>query len=123
MSQTKKQIHQSKVNMNSEWQHLAACRSTPKEDDFFDTREVYLRTLSRRYCHSCPVRTQCLYVALVNDDIYGLWGALTPKQRKYYLRQIYSYAEEHNIPTNDWSHELDEVFQLFSTLPKIKQYF
>lgn len=123
LNQTKKRAHQSKVNMNSDWQHLASCRSTLPDEDFFDNSEPYLRTLSRKYCHSCPVRAQCLYVSLVNEDIYGLWGSLTPKQRKIYLRQIYAYAQDHNIPTDDWNEQLDEVFQLFSSSKKITEHF
>jgi WhiB family redox-sensing transcriptional regulator len=123
LSQTKKQVHQNKINMNSDWQLQAACRSTPDTDDFFDTREPYLRALSKKYCQSCPVRAQCLYVSLVNEDIYGLWGSLTPKQRRFYMREIYSYAQDRNISTLDWSNELDEIFQLFSTTSRLSQHF
>jgi hypothetical protein len=123
LSQTKKQIHQNKVNMNSDWQSSAACRSLLEDEDFFDTRESYLRALSRKYCNNCQVRSQCLYVSLINEDPYGLWGSLTPKQRKYYIRQIYKYAQDNNISISDWSNDLDEVFQLFSTFSKLSYYF
>lgn len=123
LNQTKRKAHQSRINLNSDWQHLASCKSTPLDEDFFDNRESYLRTLSRKYCLSCPVRAQCLYVALVNEDPYGLWGSLTPKQRKLYLRNIYAYAHDHGISTHDWNEELDEIFQLFSSSKKIAEYF
>lgn len=115
MNQTKKQIYQNKLNLNSDWQASAACSSKTKEEDFYDTVESHLKVLSKKYCKDCPVRTRCLYVALVNEDPYGLWGGLTPKQRKLYLKQIYSFAQEHNIPITDWNNKLDEVFKLFST--------
>lgn len=123
LSQTRRQSHQAKVNLNSKWQPLAACRNTPPNEDFFDNKESALKLLSRKYCLTCPVRTQCLYMSLINEDQYGLWGSLTPKQRRYYLRQIYMYADDKGIPTHDWSEELDEVFQLFSSPSKLAEHF
>ncbi len=33
-------------------------------------------------CEACPVRTPCLQLALDNDERWGIFGGLTPSQRK-----------------------------------------
>jgi WhiB family redox-sensing transcriptional regulator len=38
--------------------------------------------VARRVCHRCPVRTECLAHALLNDEREGIWGGTTPNQRK-----------------------------------------
>jgi len=43
--------------------------------------------LAKRLCNRCPVKTECLTVALVNDEPYGIWGALSPKERKTLKRK------------------------------------
>ena len=31
---------------------------------------------------TCPIRTRCLQEALERDDQHGIWGGLTPNERK-----------------------------------------
>lgn len=109
--------------MDSDWKKQASCKFTSEQEDFFDTRESHLKILSKKYCSKCPVKNHCLYVSLINEDPYGLWGAFTPKERNYYIRKIYDYAKSISVPTNDWTKELDEIFKLFSTQAKIEEYF
>lgn len=35
-----------------------------------------------KICEDCPVRSQCLQVALDNDERFGIWGGLSPRQRR-----------------------------------------
>lgn len=39
-------------------------------------------TMAKRLCAKCPVRDLCLEFALVNDELHGLWGGLTPRERQ-----------------------------------------
>jgi WhiB family redox-sensing transcriptional regulator len=35
-----------------------------------------------KICDACPVKEVCLEYALGNDEVWGIWGGLTPNQRK-----------------------------------------
>lgn len=36
---------------------------------------------AKKFCQRCPVKTECLNVALVNNEQFGIWGGLTTKER------------------------------------------
>jgi WhiB family redox-sensing transcriptional regulator len=40
-----------------------------------------------RVCERCPVRQQCLEYAVDNDMDLGVWGGLTERQRRSYVRR------------------------------------
>jgi WhiB family transcriptional regulator, redox-sensing transcriptional regulator len=46
---------------------------------FFD-RDNYRQ--ARKLCSRCPVKSECLTVALANDEQFGVWGGLSPNERK-----------------------------------------
>lgn len=78
--------------MNLDWQAEGVC-STDKSlgpDDFFFEGK-YLRNSpeyraavrkAKRACASCPVRATCLEFALEHHQDFGIWGGLTPAERK-----------------------------------------
>mgnify|MGYP000853933905 CR=1 FL=1 len=37
---------------------------------------------AKAICSTCPIRTRCLQEALERDDQHGIWGGLTPNERK-----------------------------------------
>lgn len=37
---------------------------------------------AQRVCYGCPVRQECLDYALDTHQDQGVWGSMTPKQRK-----------------------------------------
>ncbi len=39
-------------------------------------------TMAKKVCAVCPVRNLCLEFALVNYETYGMWGGLSPKERR-----------------------------------------
>lgn len=45
-----------------------------------DTSEHYDE--ARTLCESCPVRAQCLAHALATKERFGMWGGLTPIERR-----------------------------------------
>jgi WhiB family transcriptional regulator, redox-sensing transcriptional regulator len=70
------------------WQAHAACRGE-KGHDFYPPvtgerrRERRLReTRAKSVCTLCPVRSECLEMALANDEQYGVWGGLTTSERR-----------------------------------------
>lgn len=59
------------------------CMAYP--DAFFkdrgeDAREKYI--VARKLCQSCPIRLQCLEYAVANNEDHGIWGGMTPRERR-----------------------------------------
>lgn len=56
------------------------CMAYP--DAFFnDESERSKYYIARSLCHSCPIRLQCLEYAITNEERFGLWGGLSPRER------------------------------------------
>ncbi len=49
-------------------------------ESFGDTSEYYDE--AREICSVCPVRPNCLNYAMENKERYGMWGGLTPIERR-----------------------------------------
>lgn len=66
------------------WQDTATCKveKAPNELFFVDPGESHLVWIARRYCQRCPVTTECLDYADQFSLQDGIFGGLTPKQRR-----------------------------------------
>lgn len=60
------------------WYERAACRETGVEHYFDEPDPV----VARETCLRCPVREACLMFALTNEISDGIWGGLTPTERR-----------------------------------------
>ena len=78
-----------------EWQDRAACRATPKVVFFpvahpgvqgFVSDSVWSH--ARRLCEECPVRVECLRYALLVHASDGMFGGLTPQERKRWRAKV-----------------------------------
>lgn len=59
------------------------CQTTDPEIWFPDVGNAYGDTRkAKKLCSECPVRVQCLEFAIVNVEIYGIWGGTTNKERQ-----------------------------------------
>lgn len=69
-----------------DWIEQAACRSfTPQEinDHWWNESNKGIPTeVAQATCFSCPIQKECLNLAIVNDERYGIWGGLSYRQRK-----------------------------------------
>ena len=70
-----------------DWLSEAGCKGQPTEIFFAadNERGMKLRRNERRakqICWSCPVLEACRNYALNEDEPYGIWGALTPSERR-----------------------------------------
>ena len=72
------------------WAPEAACRGTdipfhaPNYEGSGKTMKFDYEQ-ARALCKMCSVRRECLEYALVNNEIIGMWGGLTPNERKTVL--------------------------------------
>jgi WhiB family redox-sensing transcriptional regulator len=67
------------------WQHHAACRYEDPELFFpIGTAGPALEAIdkAKAVCRGCPVREQCLELALSSGQDSGVWGGLTPTERR-----------------------------------------
>ncbi|WP_302050745.1 WhiB family transcriptional regulator [Rhodococcus kyotonensis] len=66
------------------WSESAACRSSAGEM-FFPSGDEYSGASiedAKRVCGRCPVTRECLRHAMLNGEQHGIWGGLTPSERR-----------------------------------------
>ncbi|MBT1162860.1 WhiB family transcriptional regulator [Bifidobacterium sp. SO1] len=68
---------------NAHWRDKAACAREDPEL-FFPTGGLYQPdrvAKAKKICTSCPVVDECLSYAMDHNELFGIWGGLTEKQR------------------------------------------
>ena len=66
------------------WQLRGKCKDEPLEVFYPEARGRTLRSReerAKRICRECPVLDACRDYALRAPEAYGIWGALTPRER------------------------------------------
>jgi WhiB family redox-sensing transcriptional regulator len=63
----------------------ARCR-TEGTDVFFHERYKHAVKVAKALCGDCPVVTDCLRFAIVNEEV-GVWGGMTTTERRLYARR------------------------------------
>ena len=66
------------VAVDPAWYEQAACQGRGWQE-FFDEPDP---TVAQRTCARCPVRMPCLRFAITQNIDNGIWGGLTPEQRR-----------------------------------------
>lgn len=71
------------------WHRHGACKSYPPDlwyPETLDERERRHVAIAARHakliCSTCDVLDQCLEYAISSHESYGIWGGLTPEERK-----------------------------------------
>ena len=65
----------------------AACREVQEPGIFFPARDDYeAEEAAKQICGRCPVRLDCLALALQTKHLDGVWGGLTASERARYAR-------------------------------------
>lgn len=76
------------VPQRQDWWDHAVCAAKPTEL-FFGAREAAKTAASNRaakkVCATCSVQDPCLNYALDNNERWGVWGGLTPRERSKML--------------------------------------
>lgn len=69
-----------------DWTDLARCRGM--DPDVFFGRNLTEARQAIRTCDRCDVRQACLDYAVAENIEIGVWGGLTERQRRAYVRQL-----------------------------------
>jgi WhiB family redox-sensing transcriptional regulator len=77
--------------ITGDWVDEAACRGTGEHDLWFPVSETGPAldevAQAKAVCGGCPVRAECLDSALSRGIDYGVWGGLTPDERRALRRR------------------------------------
>lgn len=78
----------------------------------YDTEESVMKKHAAKVCFNCPVQNQCLYTAISIGERYGVWGGLTPRQRKSLIKNLKLIAQSKNLQIDTWNNDVDNfIFQ------------
>ncbi len=72
------------ADMNSILSNYAYCRST--DPSLFYAQDTASITRAKAACSQCVVREICLEVALEQKETFGVWGGMTPEERRLKLK-------------------------------------
>jgi WhiB family redox-sensing transcriptional regulator len=80
-----------------EWMDNANCTEAENPDIFFPPREKALYKAiadeAKTFCYGiggnnpCPVRLNCLWEAISQDEQHGIWGGLSHRERNALVRK------------------------------------
>lgn len=62
------------------WMRHARC--TEVDPDIFHPERGESNHAAKQICRHCPVRTDCLQHAVKHHEPFGIWGGLSPKERR-----------------------------------------
>jgi len=98
-----------KIQLSSrmtKWSKDAVCKSKDISE-FYDPEESALKKAAAKYCDNCPVQQTCLFTAVLNSEAHGLWGGLTPRQRRIFLRRLRSIAKSTDLDLSIWNKDVE----------------
>jgi WhiB family redox-sensing transcriptional regulator len=78
------------------WTEQALCAQI--DGDMFYPDDGARRPDIKRICGGCPVRAQCLTAAMANKEEHGIWGGLTPRERRKQAKHERDLAHESHTP-------------------------
>lgn len=67
------------------WQDFANCRGADP-DLFFPERGASTRQ-AKSICRECSVMEECLEFAIVSSEKFGIWGAMSERERRKIRRE------------------------------------
>lgn len=70
-----------------EWMTRASCAEIPADLWYPEKGANQYVSNVKAVCGRCPVKRQCLDLALANGENEGIWGGLTVKERRQLRRE------------------------------------
>jgi WhiB family transcriptional regulator, redox-sensing transcriptional regulator len=86
--------------MHETWKRQALCRLLDLSPDLFFSphgRHVAIEQSAKRVCRACIVQEDCLNFALNSNIRHGLWGGLTPTERRAERRRRVMLTQPQSI--------------------------
>jgi len=74
------------INDDFDWVNDAACRGRSDIDFFPEVGYNGKAPIAVAVCNTCKVKKDCVEFAIENRIEHGIWGGLSPQQRKRYRR-------------------------------------
>ena len=73
------------------WMEEAACALEGIDPEIFfpSSSSSAVVALAKKVCSKCVVRDECLNYAFEEEDAYGIYGGLTPNERKALKQKMY----------------------------------
>jgi hypothetical protein len=100
-------IYQTKLsNAMTKWSKQAVCKSKDISE-FYDPEDSALKKAATKYCISCPVQQNCLYTAILTSESHGLWGGLTPRQRRVLVKRLRAIAKSIDLDISIWNKDVE----------------
>lgn len=59
------------------------CQETDPEAWFLEVSNVGMSRQAKELCESCPVIAECGAFAVANNEMFGIWGGMTPRERTF----------------------------------------
>lgn len=75
----------------TEWGKFAYCLGV-ETDIFYSLKEEEQRKVAVEVCGKCAVKELCLLFAVNTEEIHGVWGGSTEKQRAPLIRKKKRFA-------------------------------
>ncbi len=79
------------VEVGQAWMHSALCRTeehAPHAQRWFpQSGDSTTAAWAKRVCADCPVQLQCLDHAIEAQELFGIWGGTSARQRKAMMRE------------------------------------
>jgi WhiB family transcriptional regulator, redox-sensing transcriptional regulator len=70
------------------WADRALCAEIDPDLFFPEGQGNHSLSNARRVCAACEVRAECLAYALEHDELEGVWGGLSEKERREPRKQL-----------------------------------
>ncbi len=94
------------TNSVTTWSKEAVCKSKDISE-FYDPEESVLKKTAAKYCFDCPVQQSCLYTAILTSESHGLWGGLTPRQRRILIKRLRTIAKSIDLDISIWNKDVE----------------
>ena len=82
-----------------DWMERAACRGRSLTDVFFPDRPGPSPRHALSICEGCVVVSECLGYSVLKGERSGVWGGMTPSQRRRVRRAVVESINEGSYQT------------------------
>jgi WhiB family redox-sensing transcriptional regulator len=74
-----------------DWATYGACNYQPR--NLMYTKGAKRVQKAKKVCATCPVAAECLEWAIENDEIFGIWGGMTRRERMQLVKEAKESAQ------------------------------